>query len=48
MGYVRKDNKLGMVRDDHKLGNSLNGVATHECCPDTMSEITNVVKNVGV
>ena len=31
-----------MVRDDYKLGDSLNGVATHECCPDTMSEITKV------
>ena len=35
--YFREDNKLGMVRDDHKLGDSLNGVATHECCLDTMS-----------
>ena len=31
-----------MVRDDHKLGDSINGVATHECCPDNMSEITKV------
>ena len=31
-----------MVRDDYKLGNSLNGVATHECCPDTRSEINQV------
>ena len=42
IGYVRKDNKLGMVQDDHKLGDSLNGAATHECCPDTMSEIKKV------
>ena len=42
IGYVHKDNKLGMIRDDYKLCNSLNGVATHECCPDTMSEITKV------
>ena len=41
-GYVRKDNKLGMVQQDYKLGYSLNGVATHECFPDTMSEITKV------
>ena len=42
IGYVCKDNKLGMVQDDHKLGDSLNRVATHECFPDTRSEITKV------
>ena len=41
-GYVRKYNKLGMVRDDYKIGDSLNGVETHECCPSTRSEITKV------
>ena len=40
--YARKDNKLGMVRDDYKPGDSLTGVATYECCPDTRSEITKV------
>ena len=29
-----------MVQDEYKLGDSLNGVATRECCPDTRSEIT--------
>ena len=29
IGYVRKDNKLGMVQDGYKLGNALNGIATH-------------------
>ena len=42
IGYVHKDNKLGMVQDDHKLGNSLNGVAKYECCQDTGSDITKV------
>ena len=42
IGYVRKKSKLGMVRDDHILGDSINGMAIHECCPDTMSEITKV------
>ena len=28
-----------MVRDDYKLFDSLNRVATHACCPDTRSEI---------
>ena len=40
--YVHKENKLGIVLDDYKLGNSLNGVATHGCGPDTRSEITKV------
>ena len=31
-----------MVLDDYKPGGSLNGVAKHECCPDTRSEITKV------
>ena len=42
IGYVRKDNKLGMVRYDYRLGNSLNGVATHKCGTATRSEITKV------
>ena len=42
IGCVRKDNKLGMVRDDCELGDSLKGVATHDCGPDTRSEITMV------
>ena len=40
IGYIYEENKLGMVRDDYKLGDSLNGVATHECCPAIRSEIT--------
>ena len=40
--YVREDNKLGMVLDDYKLGNSLHGVATHEFVPDTRSGIPKV------
>ena len=43
IGYFRKDNKLGMVPDDHKLGDSLNVVATHECDTATRSEITKVI-----
>ena len=31
-----------MVQYDYKLGNSINGVATHECGPDTRSDITKV------
>ena len=31
-----------MVRDDYKLINLLNGVATHEFGPDTRSKIHNV------
>ena len=42
IGYAREDNKLGMVQDDYKLGNSLNGMATHECGPANRSEITKV------
>ena len=42
IGYVRKDNKLGMVQDDYKLGDSLNGVATHEFCPYIRNYITKV------
>ena len=38
--YVHEDNKLGIIRDDYKLGNSLNRVATNECGPATRSEIT--------
>ena len=40
--YVHKDNRLDMVRDDYKLGDPLNGVAIHECGPDTRGEITQV------
>ena len=40
--YVRENNKLGMVLYDYKLGDSLNGVATHECGPTTRSEMTQV------
>ena len=42
IGYFREDNKLAMVLDDYKLGNSLNGVATNDCGPATRSEITKV------
>ena len=42
IGYVRKDYKLGMVQDDFKLGDSLNGVATHEFGTANMSWITKV------
>ena len=28
-----------MVQDDYKLGDSLNEVATYECCPATRSEM---------
>ena len=42
IGYVSKDNKLVMFRYNYKLGNSLNGVATHEYGPDTRSEISKV------
>ena len=31
-----------MVRDDYKLGNSLNVVAIHECGPATRSDIPKV------
>ena len=31
-----------MVRDDYKLDDSLNGVATHDCCTATSNEITKV------
>ena len=31
IGYVREDNKLGMVLDDYRLGDSLEVVATREC-----------------
>ena len=40
--YVHEDNKLGIIRDDYKLGNSLNRVATHECGPATRNEINKV------
>ena len=42
IGYVHKDNKLGIVQDDYKLGYSLKGVTTHECDPATKSDITKV------
>ena len=42
IGFFHEDNKLGMVQDDYKLGDSLNGVKTHECCLDTRCEITKV------
>ena len=48
IGYVHKDNKLGIVQDDYKLGNSLNGLATHECCQDTRSEITKVTSETTI
>ena len=40
--YIGKDNKLVMVRYDYKLGNSLNGVVTHEYFPATRSNIDNI------
>ena len=42
IGYVREYNKLGMVRDDYKLDNSLNRVTTHECGTSTKSDMTKV------
>ena len=43
IGYVCKENKLVIVRDEYKLVDSLNKVATHECSPATRSDITNVM-----
>ena len=37
-----------MVRDNYKLGDSLNGVATYECGPTTGSEITKVKSTITI
>ena len=42
IGYVREDNRIGMIQDDYKQGNSLNGVGTHQCASATSSDIPKV------
>ena len=36
---VQKNNKVGMVQNDYKLGDSLNVVVTHNCFQAPRSEI---------
>ena len=39
IGHACKYNKLGMVRDEYEIGNSINRVITHKCGPATRSDI---------
>ena len=42
IGYVCEYKKKGLVQDDFRQGNSLNGVTKHDCGPSTRIEITKV------